>query len=117
MELNFKLTYDIPEELIHALGLTNDTLFSAYICDGKLHIETVDEDDIESEEDEDYSDGYKDGYGDGYNAAINGGDSPEKLFGDDDADDYEETDECESCPYFCHSCGTCTKDWEAEYDE
>lgn len=27
MELNFKLTYNIPEELIKALGINEDTLF------------------------------------------------------------------------------------------
>lgn len=30
MELNFKLTYNIPKELIKALNITNDTIFCAY---------------------------------------------------------------------------------------
>ena len=65
MELNFKLTYNIPKELIKALNITNDTIFCAYYCDGKLYVETVDD----------------------------------------------------NCPFFCHACGTCNKDWEDEEDE
>ena len=121
MELNFKLTYNIPKELIKALNITNDTIFCAYYCDGKLYVETVDDDEAkefaeDSDQDGDFSDsyrhGYEDGYRDGYHSAMHGEDTPEQLFGD-----CEISNECDNCPFFCHACGTCNKDWEDEEDE
>lgn len=80
MELNLKLTYSIPEELIDALGITDDTVFCTYYSDGKLIVETVDEDEVEMFDDdiENFSEkttdsyhlGYEDGYRDGYQATI-----------------------------------------------
>ena len=43
MELNFKLTYNIPEELIKALGINEDTLFCTSYEDGTLCVEAVNE--------------------------------------------------------------------------
>lgn len=45
MELNFKLTYNIPEELIKALGINEDTLFCTSYEDGTLCVEAVNEED------------------------------------------------------------------------
>ena len=121
MELNFKLTYNIPKELIKALNITDDTIFCAYYCDGKLYVETVDDDESkefaeDSDQDGDFSDsyrhGYEDGYRDGYHSVMHGEETPEQLFGD-----CEISDECDNCPFFCHACGTCNKDWEDEEDE
>ena len=47
MELNFKLTYNIPEELIKALGINEDTLFCTSYEDGTLCVEAVNEEDAE----------------------------------------------------------------------
>ena len=46
MELNLKLTHELPEEIIEALGIDEDTVFSAYFSNGKIVIETVTESDL-----------------------------------------------------------------------
>ena len=51
-------------------------------------------------------------YRDGYHSAMHGEETPEQLFGD-----CEISNECDNCPFFCHACGTCNKDWEDEEDE
>jgi len=35
MELNLKLTHELPEEIIDFLGIDEDTVFSAYFSNGK----------------------------------------------------------------------------------
>lgn len=89
MELNFKLTYNIPKELIKALNITNDTIFCAYYCDGKLYVETVDDDEAkefaeDSDQDGDFSDSYRHGYEDGYKYENDEGDNESYI---DDGDE------------------------------
>ena len=60
MELNLKLTHELPEEIIETLGIDEDTVFSAYFSNGKIVIETVTESDLAEAEiaaEEDYSEG------------------------------------------------------------
>ena len=43
MEINCKLTFNIPEELIDALGISEDTVFETYYENGSLHIHPLTE--------------------------------------------------------------------------
>lgn len=114
MELNFKLTYNIPEELIKALGINEDTLFCTSYENGTLCIETVNAedaeliDDIPAEATDTYRLGYGDGYRDGYHAAMDETEPPAVVCTDvDDCDD--EGSPCYDCPYYCPECGSCTR--------
>ena len=78
MERNRKLTVNIPQHLIEAFGITEDTVFEIYFEEGKLHIYVLDEctcddlpeddtvEDEEDEEEDEYTEGYDDGFDHGY---------------------------------------------------
>ena len=80
MEINCKLTFNIPEELIDALGISEDTVFETYYENGSLHIhplteaelaELEDDIDDEDEDDEDEDDYDFDQYHPDYDACRN----------------------------------------------
>lgn len=83
MEYRAEFAITLPDDLLDALGIDEDTLFEAYYDDGKIKVRILDEEDLEDEfedDDEDF----------GGNIAV-----PE---------------ECAVCPHFCWHCGVCTLD-------
>lgn len=52
MEINCKLTFNIPEELIDALGISEDTVFETYYENGALHIHPLTEAELAELEDD-----------------------------------------------------------------
>lgn len=82
MEYRAEFTITLPENLLEALGINEDTLFEAYFDDGKIKVSVLDEDDLddEFEDDEDF----------------------------DDEDEVPE--ECAECPHYCRHCGVCMLD-------
>lgn len=81
MEIKCKVSFTLPEELMEALDITDDTPIIASVSDGRITLEIVDEDN----EEDDYTE-------------------------DDlcDKDDCEGEGGCDTCEYFCHRCGKCT---------
>ena len=77
MEIKCKVSFSLPEELMEALDINDDTPVIASISDGKITVEIVDDEDDYTEDD---------------------------LYDEDD-DDCE--DGCEHCEYFCPHCGKC----------
>lgn len=119
MEIDFKLTYELPEELCKALNITNETPFETYCEDAVLHIRPLRGTEAVFHGD-DYEEGYDEGFDDGYNEALweNG------LLSDDEdeEDEVEDEDECGSdncdyCEYYCHHCKKCVLDTESEVED
>lgn len=81
MEIKCKVSFTLPEELMEALDITDDTPIIASVSDGRITLEIVDEDN----EEDDYTE-------------------------DDlcDEDDSACECDCDTCEYFCHRCGKCT---------
>ena len=77
MEIKCKVSFSLPDELMEALDINDDTPVIASISDGKITVEIVDDEDDYTEDD---------------------------LYDEDD-DDCE--DGCEHCEYFCPHCGKC----------
>ena len=77
MEIKCKVSFSLPEDLMEALDINDDTPVIASISDGKITVEIVDDEDDYTEDD---------------------------LYDEDD-DDCE--DGCEHCEYFCPHCGKC----------
>jgi antitoxin component of MazEF toxin-antitoxin module len=77
MEIKCKITFSLPEDLMEALDINDDTPVIASISDGRITVEIVDDEDEYTEDD---------------------------LYDEDD-DDCE--DGCEHCEYFCPHCGKC----------
>ena len=50
MEIKCKVSFAIPEELMKALDITDDTPVIASISDGRITVEIVDEDEMYDEE-------------------------------------------------------------------
>ena len=111
MELNLRLTHELPEEIIEAFGIDEDTVFSAYFSNGKIVIETVTESDLAEAEiaaEEDYSEGYSDGFYEGYRASRKGEPLPEKYGNAENGeDDPRCPEDCDNCDYCCPNCGGC----------
>ena len=84
MECRAEFAITLPEDLLDALGIDEDTLFEAYYDDGKIKVRILDEEALEDEFEDDDED-----------------------FDDDDIDVPEE---CAECPHFCWHCGVCTLD-------
>lgn len=121
MDIRSKFSFNIPEALIEALGITEDTPFVVSFEDGKLTVEPIlDEDeesndvtvDIESENDawyeegygEGHYDGYSKGYSVGYDGAENGREFNDAYPEDCGIDcDYD----CENCRFYNASKDTC----------
>ena len=77
MEIKCKVSFAIPEELMKALDITDDTPVIASISDGRITVEIVDEDELYEED-----------------------------FGNEDSDcDCEDC--CEYCEYYCPHCKKC----------
>lgn len=77
MEIKCKVSFSLPEDLMEALDINDDTPVIASISDGRITVEIVDDEDEYTEDD---------------------------LYDEDD-DDCE--DGCEHCEYFCPHCGKC----------
>ena len=83
MEIKCKVTFAIPEELMKALDITDDTPVIASISDGRITVEIVDEDELYDE-----------------------------AFCEDDlcGEDCDCEDGCEYCEYYCPHCKKCVLD-------
>lgn len=83
MEYRAEFAITLPEDLLKALGIDEDTLFEAYYDDGKIKVRILDEEALEDEFEDD----------------------------DEDFDDnIDVPEECAECPHFCWHCGVCTLD-------
>ena len=83
MEYRAEFAITLPDDLLDALGIDEDTLFEAYYDDGKIKVRILDEEDLEDE------------------------------FEDDDEDfcgNIDVPEGCAECPHFCWHCGVCTLD-------
>jgi len=65
MDIRTKISVTLPDGLIKALGIGEDTAFFTSFIDGQLVIEPVDEDEYEETEDESFEDEYEEGYEEG----------------------------------------------------
>ena len=105
MEINCKLTFNIPDELVVALGITEDTVFETYFEGGVLHIHPLTEDELAELEDSD-EDGLSLEAEEGWECD---GECEECIF--EECCPYDDVDcdpeGCESCEYFCNNCGCC----------
>ena len=77
MEIKCKVSFSLPEDLMEALDINDDTPVIASISDGRITVEIVDDEDEYTEDD---------------------------LCDEDDGDCE---DGCEHCEYFCPHCGKC----------
>lgn len=80
MDYRAEFTITLPEDLMEALGVDEDTLFEAYYDDGKIKVRILDESDL----DEDYD--------------------------DEDFEDDEVPEECAVCSFYCSQHNICTLD-------
>lgn len=55
MEYRAEFAITLPEDLLNALGIDEDTLFEAYYDDGKIKVRILDEEALE-DDDEDFDD-------------------------------------------------------------
>ena len=85
MEIKCKVSFTLPEELIEALDITDDTSVIAYITGNKVTLEFDDEDDEFAPDEDDYTE--------------------DDLY---DEDDSCCEDGCDDCEYLCPHCGKCT---------
>ena len=93
MEIKCKVSFALPEELINALNITEDTAIYASFSEGRVVLEIADEDEYyEDEYDEEDFD--EDDY------------TEDDLYDEDDDYDCDE-DDCDHCEYFCQHCGKC----------
>ena len=77
MEIKCKVSFSLPEDLMEALDINDDTPVIASISDGRITVEIVDDEDEYTEDD---------------------------ISAEDDGDCE---DGCEHCEYFCPHCGKC----------
>lgn len=74
MDIRAKISVTLPDELISALEIDEDTAFTTSYENGRLIIEPVDDDEFEEPDGdildellgEEYQEGYEDGYNKGY---------------------------------------------------
>jgi len=93
MEIKCKVSFALPEELINALNITEDTAIYASFSEGRVVLEIADEDEFDEDEyDEEVFD--EDDY------------TEDDLYDEDDDYDCDE-DDCDHCEYFCQHCGKC----------
>lgn len=86
MEIKCKVSFALPDELMKALDITDDTPVIATIADVRVIVEFADDED--DFDDEDFCE--------------------DDLYDEDDDCDCE--DDCEYCEYYCHHCGKCVLD-------
>ena len=93
MEIKCKVSFALPEELINALNITEDTAIYATFSEGRVVLEIADEDEYDEDEydEEDFD---EDDY------------TEDDLYDEDDDYDCDE-DDCDHCEYFCQHCGKC----------
>ena len=82
MEIKCKVSFALPEELMNALDINNDTDVIAFIENGRVIVEVIDG---EEDDEDDYTE--------------------DDLYEEDGFDCDE--DECEYCEYYCQHCGKC----------
>lgn len=85
MEIKCKVSFTLPEELIEALDITEDTSVIAYITGNKVTLEFDDADDEFEPDEDEYTE--------------------DDLY---DEDDSCCEDGCDDCEYLCPHCGKCT---------
>ena len=86
MEIKCKVSFSLPEDLMEALDINEDTAVISYIENGRVVVEIVDDDeDFDDEDDYTEDDLYDE---------------------DDDCGDGE----CDHCEYYCPNCGKCVLD-------
>ncbi len=116
MDIRSKLTINISEELIKALGITEDTFFIVNYENGKLTIEPIivedddkpveiDGSDILAELDAEYEEGYAEGLLDGYHEGYTNGYADARAgrpFDDTLPDEIEPIcdHDCTSCQFY-----------------
>ena len=93
MEIKCKVSFALPEELINALNITEDTAIYASFSEGRVVLEIADEDEFDEDEydEEDFD---EDDY------------TEDDLYDEDDDYDCDE-DDCDHCEYYCQHCGKC----------
>ena len=93
MEIKCKVSFSLPEDLINALNITEDTAIYASFSEGRVVLEIADEDEFDEDEydEEDFD---EDDY------------TEDDLYDEDDDYDCDE-DDCDHCEYFCQHCGKC----------
>ena len=84
MEIKCKVSFTLPEELVDALELTDDTPIMASVSGNRITLEFADD-----EADDEFED-------------------TEDDLSDDDEDDCDGN--CDYCEYFCPHCGECVLD-------
>ena len=95
MEIKCKVSFTLPEELVNALELTDDTPIIASVSGNRITLEFADD-----EVDDEFEDTEDDLC-----------DEDEDDYDEDDLDDEDDCDEdCEYCEYFCPHCGKCVLD-------
>ena len=83
MEIKCKVIFALPEELMKAIDLNDDTATISYIENGRVVVEIVDDDEDFDDEDDYTEDDF-------YDEDDNCGDG-----------------ECDCCEYYCPHCGKC----------
>ena len=78
MEIKCKVSFSLPEDLMEALDINDDTPVIASISNGRITVEIADDDDYTEDD----------------------------LYDEDDDYDCDE-DDCDHCEYFCQHCGKC----------
>lgn len=117
MEIKCKVSFTLPEELVEALELTDDTPIIASVSGNRITLEFADDeadDEFENTED-DLCDEDEDDYDE--EDYLSGG---SRWNCDDDCDNWWEEDipsheeddcgfdhSCDECEYFCPHCGSC----------
>lgn len=86
MEIKCKVSFALPDELMKALDLNEDTAAISYIENGRVVVEIVDGDE-NFDDDDDYT---------------------EDDFDNEDDDCVD--GECDCCEYYCPHCGKCVLD-------
>ena len=89
MEIKCKVSFTLPEELMKALDITDDTPVMASIVDGRITVEILDDENDDFTEDDLF-------------------DEDDEFTEDDLCDVDDECDgDCDYCEHYCHHCGNC----------
>ena len=105
MEIKCKVSFALPEELVNALNITEDTAIYASFSEGRVVLEIADEDEYDEDEydEEDFDEDEYD------EEDFDEDDFDEDDYTEDDLYDEDDCDEddCDHCEYFCQHCGKC----------
>lgn len=82
-----EFSFTLPEDLLEALGIDEDSMFEAYFEDGRVRIRLLDEEDIKDSTDQE--------------CEVN-------------EEDLALPEKCVCCPNFCWHCKKCTIDFLGE---